>query len=204
MPLPLTTSPLVELGRLSPAGRSLLETSISGLVTAPHLDRRLPVRPPSAPRRQGHPAAHYPATWWLLGGHGGAGVTSLRRAGVSGADAERRWPTSGAVVVVVRRSGVGLEWARDAARQHASGGLPDAVLLVGLVIVADAPGRPPTRLARFLHLVSGAYPRVWEVPWVEEWRLAGHAEPVPMPRAARNLDTDMQALVGAGTARAKE
>jgi len=197
------TTPSGEAGVLAPPARSPFETPAPGLVTSPHSDRRLPAWPAGPLRKRARGAAG-DADWWLLGAHGGAGVTSLRRAGVGGADAERRWPACGPVVVVTRRSGVGLEWARDAARQHASGGTPDDVLLAGLVVVADAPGRTPARLARFLQLITAAYPRVWEVPWVEEWRLAGHDEPLPTPPAVRQLGEDMQALIGARTDQEKE
>jgi len=197
------TTPSGEAGVLAPPARSPFETPAPGLVTSPPLDRRLPAWP--ADSRRNRPRGTAPAAdWWLLGAHGGAGVTSLRRAGVGGADAERRWPGRGPVVVVTRRSGVGLEWARDTARQHASGDTPEDVVLAGLVVVADAPGRTPARLARFLQLVTAAYPRVWEVPWVEEWRLAGHAEPLPAPPAVRQLGEDMQALIDARTDQEKE
>lgn len=76
--------------------------------------------------------------------------------------------------------------------------VPGGVVLAGLVVVAAAPGRTPKRIDALLDLVCGAYPRVWEVPWVEEWLLAGHAEPLPMPPVVRQLDEDMQALVGVG------
>jgi hypothetical protein len=45
-----------------------------------------------------------------------------------------------------------------------------AATVIGLVLVADAPGRLPKPLAELRHLVSGAYPHVWDVPWVEAWR----------------------------------
>lgn len=177
--------------------REWLETPNPGLVSPVVRERQLP----SHPGDPGEPGAGDPAGisgWWLLGAHGGAGVTSLVRAGVGGRDAAGAWPAHRAtVVVVVRRTAYGLEWARDAARQHASGGVPDGVVLAGLVVVADAPGRTPRRLARFLDLVAAAFPRVWEIPWVEEWRLAGHSEPLPLPPPARQLDRDMGALVGA-------
>ena len=173
------------------------------LVTPPGLERRLPVRPASVSGRRKNTS---PATggWSLLAAHGGAGVSSLQRAGAGGEDAQRIWPSTGLVVVVARRTAYGLEWARDAARQHASGCAPAAVELAGLVVVADAPGRAPKRLAAFLDLVCGAYPRVWEVPWVEEWRLAGYAEPLPTPPAVQQLHKDMQALTGVGTHQEKE
>lgn len=102
-------------------------------------------------------------------------------------------------MLVARTTTHGLERARDAARQHASGSASPGALLVGLVVVAAAPGRTPPRIASLLHLVSGAYPRVWEVPWVEEWRLASHDEALPTPPAVRHLHEDLQALTSVGT-----
>jgi len=168
------------------------------MVSPPGPTRRLPTRS-SMPAGQARPGLVS-----LLGAHGGAGVSSLLRAGVLAQDAGRAWPPAGPVLIVVRRTAVGLEWARDVARQHASGGTAPTVRLAGLVVVADAPGRTPVRLSRFLDLLSGAYVRLWEVPWVEEWRLAGYAEPLPTPPAVRQLAVDMRALSGAGTDREKE
>lgn len=187
---------LVERKQRQEGARAPLEMPPRGLVSPPRLDRRLsawaqyPVRGPG--RSDGLESG-----WWLLGVHGGAGVTSLLRAGAGAGDAGRRWPTCGPVVIVARRTAYGLEWARDAARQYASGEAPNGVLLAGLVVVADAPGRTPPRVAQFLDLLTGAYPRVWEVPWVEEWRLAGYSEPLPSPPTVRHLNEDMRALVAA-------
>ncbi|MEP6462955.1 MAG: DUF6668 family protein, partial [Frankiaceae bacterium] len=169
------TQPSIRLQHAAPA-----------LVSPPAAVRCLPARClPASPALLrpllGSSRTDEGAPWWFLGVHGGAGVTSLIRAGAGGGDAGRVWPLEGKVVVVARRTAFGLEWARDAARQHASGGAPGDVELAGLVVVADAPGRVPRRVARFLDLVAAAYPQVWEIPWVEEWRLAGHAEPLPLP-----------------------
>lgn len=184
---------------------SLLEAAAPALVTPPPAGRRLAVR--SAPEPSGEssdPVSGDSDGWWLLGAHGGAGVTSLRRCGVTGGDAERTWPTTGHVVVVARRTASGLEWARDAARQHAAGITPSEVTLAGLAVVADAPGRCPPRVGAFLDLVSAAFPHLWEVPWVEEWRLAGQGEVMPMPPAAKQLDVDLQTLHGACPHREEE
>ncbi len=177
----------------------LLEQAAPALVTPPSLERRLPVRLASVDRRPDPELGP-----WLLAVQGGAGVTSLLRSGVAGRDAERTWPRAGLVVLVARRTAYGLEWARDAARQHASGGAPTSVVLAGLVVVADAPGRVPARIERFLDLLCSAFPRVWDVPWVEEWRLAGFAEPLPTPPAVRQLSKDLRALSGARTSQKTE
>ena len=128
----------------------------------------------------------------LLGAHGGAGVTSLLRAGLDqiAIDADRCWPRAGLVLLVARTSTSGLEWARDLARQHASGLVGDVELL-GLVLVADAPGRLPTRIAGLRDLVSGAFPRTWHLPWLQEWRLAATTEPLPIHPDMQHLTAEL-------------
>ncbi|GGX36630.1 hypothetical protein GCM10010353_59690 [Streptomyces chryseus] len=114
--------------------------------------------------------------WWWLGCHGGAGVTTLEHAVPGGRDAHRMWPAgvpgwpAHPVVLVCRSSYGGLTAAQRAAAQWASGALL-GVDLLGLVVVADAPGRLPRPLRDFCRLVSGGVPQTWTVPWVEPWRL---------------------------------
>jgi hypothetical protein len=42
--------------------------------------------------------------------------------------------------------------------------------VLGLVLIADAPGRLPRVLDDFADIVGGGVPRVWDIPWIEEWR----------------------------------
>ncbi len=128
----------------------------------------------------------------LLGAHGGAGVTSLLRAGLDqvAVDADRCWPQAGLVLLVARTSTSGLEWARDLARQHASS-LAGDVELLGLVLIADAPGRSPARTAGLRDLVCGAFARAWHLPWVEEWRLAATTEPLPVHPDVQHLAAEL-------------
>jgi len=128
----------------------------------------------------------------LLGAHGGAGVTSLLRAGLDrvAVDADRRWPPAGPVLLVARTSTSGLEWARDLARQHASGSAGDVELL-GLVLLPDAPGRLPARTCQLRDLVSGAFARTWHLPWLEEWRLAAITEPLPAHPDVQQLAAEL-------------
>lgn len=179
MPRPALTEPVRRPTRVAPA-----------LVSAPAAARRLGTAATRPPRSAGCA---------LLAVHGGAGVSSLLRAGLAGAgavDAERRWPQAGPVLLVARTSVSALEWARDAARQHAAGGCRD-VELVGLVLLADAPGRLPGRVAELADLVCGAFGRVWLVPWLQEWRLAALTEPLPAHPEVTRLIEDLQALTGA-------
>jgi hypothetical protein len=136
-----------------------------------------------------------PPTWWWLGCHGGAGVTTLQAALRAGEDACRHWPaqTSPArhsVVLVTRSHASGLERAQAVVRQWAAGMVP-GVDLLGLVVMADAPGRLPKPLRDLLRLVSAGVPRTWHVPWVEEWR---RGEPVAshLPRQLASLSRQLQ------------
>lgn len=117
------------------------------------------------------------APWWWVGCHGGAGTTTLQQAVGAGADAgNRAWPVrpdSGSthVVLVARTHARGLVAAQAVARQWAAGHATGVVLL-GLVAVADAPGRLPKDLRDVLRFVAGGVPRLWRIPWVEGWRSA--------------------------------
>lgn len=169
-------------GSASPAARPHvrvpgLSLRSAGLVSAPPDGRTL--------RRTTQPVAGIA----LLGAHGGAGVSSLLRAGLDevAIDARRCWPQTGQVVLVARTSTSGLEWARDLARQHASGLAGDDIDLLGLVLVADAPGRSPARTTDLRELVCGAFDRTWQLPWLEEWRLAAMTEPLPVHPTVRHL-----------------
>jgi len=162
---------------------SSLSLPLMGLVTPPPTTRRLEAA--SAPV----------AGLALLGAHGGAGVSSLLRAGLDevAVDAGRRWPMAGAVVLVARTSVCGLEWARDLARQHASGSAGGAELL-GLVLVPDAPGRLPARITGLRDLVTGAFARTWRLPWLEEWRLATATEVLPSHPAVQHLTAELAGI----------
>lgn len=172
-----TPGPPGGIGRVLPAAPAADRPGLSrpvGLVSPPPPGRSAPLT--TAPAGGGA----RPGGVALLGAHGGAGVGSLLRAGLSelAADAGRVWPVGGRVLVVARTSVGGLEWARDLARQHASG-TGGGAELVGLVLLADAPGRLPGRARGLLELTCGAFPRVWRLPWIETWRLAATGEPLP-------------------------
>jgi hypothetical protein len=139
------------------------------------------------------PAAGH--AWWWLGVHGGAGVSTLEEAVPGGRDAGRTWPSSEVpqpVVLVARSSARGLKAVQNAAQQWASQ-LVTGVDLLGLVVAADAPGRRPKPLRDLLSLVSGTVPRVWEIPWVEQWRL-GEPTAAHLPKECTPLARDLARL----------
>ena len=101
----------------------------------------------------------------------------------------------------------GLHSARSAATQWASGMVPHVTVL-GLVVVADAPGRLPRPLRDFAQVVGGGLPRMWSIPWVESWRLGEPMVLANAPREVRRLMDDLHALTthsgAVGTVNRKE
>lgn len=146
----------------------------------PRPERALPVARPLLSEGQ---------SWWWLGVHGGAGVSTLEQTVPGGRDAGRAWPAASGnqpVVLVARSTSYGLGAAQSAAQQWASR-MVTGIDLLGLVVMADAPGRRPRILRDRVQLVSGAVPRLWEIPWVEPWRLGEPHLPKECVPLARDL-----------------
>ncbi|MFI7493138.1 DUF6668 family protein [Kocuria sp. M4R2S49] len=150
-------------------------------VSAPDGDRRLERFPTSSA-----------GPYWL-GAHGGAGETTFREL-LGGVECHHRWPSptpeapSAVVVLLARQTHGGLEAARRAAQDWASGQHPE-VVLAGLVIVAGTPGKTPKPLAAATRVISGGVPSTWVVPWIEELRLTGATDWESMAREPRKVLT---------------
>ena len=86
----------------------------------------------------------------------------------------------------------GLTAARSALTQWASGAAPK-LYLIGLAVLADAPGNTPKALRDFAAIVGGGAPRLWTLPWVEAWRLGDSTTPPPA-REYRRFITDLAVL----------
>jgi hypothetical protein len=140
------------------------------------------------------------AVWWL-GAHGGAGESTLQELFSGSRAADHTWPLTGAdrsparVVVVARTHAHGLTAAQSAIREWAAGDID--VLLLGLVLVADAPGRLPHGLRRLADLIAGGVPSVWSLPWIEAWRVGELPTAHNAPKVVRRLLTDLQAMTDA-------
>lgn len=129
--------------------------------------------------------------WWV-GVHGGAGESTLAQLLAGSRASGHAWPVAArgdaprpAVVLVARTHASGLRAAQAAATEWASGEVP--VRLLGLVLIADAPGRLPRPLRDLGRLVAGGVPAAWQLPWHESWRLGDPLEPSSAPSAAREL-----------------
>lgn len=121
---------------------------------------------------------HQPARLWWVGVHGGAGESTLAEVCTGSRSIGHSWPVPGhaypaqeplPVLLVARTHAYGLRRAATAAAEWASGSV-DHVRLLGLVLVADAPGRLPKPLRELADRVSGGVPCMWHVPWVPVWR----------------------------------
>lgn len=135
-------------------------------------------------------AAPEGASLWVVGAHGGAGTSTWAHL-LSAGDASCAWPVTGGainVLVCARAHRAGLEAARAAAIQWASGALP-MISLVGLILTPDAPGRTPKPLREHLASVGGTYPQVFSVPWIEQWRFEAPHNVEPDRKVARIIDS---------------
>ena len=136
---------------------------------------------------------------WISSCHGGSGASTMAALLPFCRSAGRYWPApeppgQARVVLVARTHAAGLGAAQAAAGQWAAGGLPN-VRLLGLVAVADAPGKLPKPLKDLLRLISGGVPRVWELPWVEALRLGDPPDQIRLPAAFARLAQDLNRII---------
>jgi hypothetical protein len=136
------------------------------------------------------------AALWITGTHGGAGENRIADLLDGARVTDHCWPvlqdgSTPRALLVCRADIRGLTAARSALTQWASGAAP-TVDLLGLAILADAPGKTPKALRDFAAIVGGGAPRLWTLPWVEAWR-HGDTTP-PTAREYQRLITDIAAL----------
>jgi hypothetical protein len=122
------------------------------------------------------------ATGWV-GAHGGAGTSTLAAA-VGGIDLGCGWPdpAQGAphrILLVARPPAAGLGAASRRLDALRKGEAPAGLELLAVVLVADAPGRLPLKLARRIRVLRSAV-RTQTFPWVPSWRLG--EQPARPPR----------------------
>lgn len=190
-----------------PAARaSTSAAAVAERTELPHRNAPAPTGP-SSPQR-GVPAPqggaqlrtvrfNAPASLWILGVHGGSGETSLGMLNPDWQPAQHGWPLveghRSRVVLVTRSNAVGLETARIGITQWASGNVPHVDVL-GLVVVADAPGKLPQPLKDLTRNVAGGVPRTWDIPWIEDWRLGVPPSYRSAPKAVHRLVKELNAL----------
>ncbi|MEU9136153.1 hypothetical protein AB0D33_09330 [Streptomyces sp. NPDC048404] len=114
--------------------------------------------------------------------HGGSGATSLAEV-FGGVEVGARWPDPARgeprrVVLVGRTSARGLRSVSQALGALNDGHAPQGLELLGVVLVADAPGRLPLGLLRRIRVLRSVA-RVHRVPWIPAWRTGGRPKSVP-------------------------
>ncbi|SHY49198.1 Uncharacterised protein [Mycobacteroides abscessus subsp. abscessus] len=149
-----------------------------------------------------------PGAVWVVGAHGGAGESRIAALADNWVASDHTWPGplhEGSVpaLLVARTHMDGLKAARVCATQWAAGVVPH-VRLLGLVLVADAPGRMPRVLRDFAGVVEGGVPRVWRAPWVESWRLGEATSLETAPRALRFMVDEVYELSQVSATEARE
>ena len=173
----------------SKCGVCIFQHMSSSVASVPSL-RSEPTAPISGPPRVGVLSSQPPATpslqsrildpaegrslcWWL-GVHGGAGETTLAHLFAGVRAAEHEWPVSTgrrvSVVLIARTNFWGMSAAMAAMRDW-SGNYRDQVDVLGLVLVADRPGRLPRPLLDLQRHVEAGHDATWHLPWVERWSL---------------------------------
>lgn len=112
-----------------------------------------------------------PPVAWFVGAHGGAGASTLGRLCAPMEDADKQWPAHDALplcVVVCRSTRSGLDAAQSAILQAKSGNA-GACTVLGVVIVADAPGKTP-KVLRQREKVLEDLTTIWRIPYLAEIR----------------------------------
>jgi hypothetical protein len=133
-------------------------------------------------------AAELSIAWWWLGVHGGAGESTLEQLYVGTRAAGHCWPVAEvgrpAVVLVARTHARGLLAVQAAVRDLSYRRV--AVHLLGVVLIADAPGRLPRALRELADRVVGTelVPRAWSLPFVAEWRVGEPPSRANSPKEA--------------------
>lgn len=126
---------------------------------------------------------------WVIGAHGGAGESTLA-SWLGWSAAGHAWPVLEVGdrqrgVIVARTSARGLEAARHAVTDWASGAVDFD--LVGLVLMGDAPGKLPDTLRAQVRQLSGAAPVTWVVKYLPSLRTAATPDPTAPAGATRSL-----------------
>ncbi len=113
---------------------------------------------------------------WFLGAHGGAGESTLTLLFAGFGSADHAWPVGPPgcartrVVLCARTSFWGMAAAMRVAGQWEAERLRARVEMpLGLVLVADRPGRLPKQLEAFAHHLGSAAANTWRLPWVDAW-----------------------------------
>lgn len=144
------------------------------------------------------------AAGWVVGASGGSGESLLAEllngdGGDRYAAAGHHWPAAAAggpirVVLCGRTDMRSLTDVQLALAQWGTGRLP-AVNLVGMVLMADAPGRAPRPIQEFIQVLAGGSPRLWRIPWIGQWRLGPPPNSAAVPKPVQTVLADVRSAI---------
>ena len=150
------------------------------------------------------PLTELPVRCWFLGAHGGAGESTLARLFAGFAAAKHAWPIASPahgrtrVVLCARTNFWGMTAAMNVAGQWEAAGLRDRVEMpLGLVLIADRPGRLPRHLEAFARHLESATDHTWWLPWVDAWAAGEVPSAANSPKEAHALRLGISAAVAA-------
>jgi hypothetical protein len=144
---------------------------------------------------------------WFLGVHGGAGESTLARLFAGFAPAHHAWPIAPRahartrVTLCARTSFWGMA-AVQASMRDWSATHRGHVDVLGLVLIADRPGRLPSPLRDLEQILAGATPHLWRLSWAERWALGETPTRANAPR--NEVEALRLGLTAALTAAGKE
>lgn len=132
-----------------------------------------------------------PGRLYVLGTHGGAGEDSLADIlGPGALPARHAWPNAAdsaeavPVLLCARTDWHGLRSASLAASQWGAGQVR-GILMLGLVLIDDQPGKLPKPLQDLAELVKGGVPAAWRFSYYEELRLGLPGSEVKLDKQSR-------------------
>ncbi|NYJ76535.1 DUF6668 family protein [Allobranchiibius huperziae] len=136
------------------------------------------------------------ARTYMVGLHGGAGVTTLTQllGEQVAVDAGTKVPLGGTpkVLLVARTHAAGLAAVQRAGQVWAAGQLSDVELL-GLVLVDDGPRIGKAQLSACRQVMQ-ILPRTWRIGWVESWRTQTTPEISAAPLRVRRTVNQLRAI----------
>lgn len=136
----------------------------------------------------------------VVGVHGGSAESTIAEL-LGGLATHHRWPEvdpAPLVLLTSRTSSSAVEAAQRALRAWAASTTPK-IRLLGIVWVADAPGRLPRELSRAVDVASGGAPHAWHIGWDESVRRGlGTAS---LERSSRKAITEIQTILRGSNAK---
>lgn len=161
----MTRSVTDSAGTVAPEPGAAPHLAIAGRTSATKVARDVTRFLPVADEPLAGDANYAPAVW-LVGAHGGAGTSTIAAMLEPFGDAGQRWPSQDEFpycVIVCRSTRMGLDAAQSAVLQAQAGAAGPCEVL-GILVIADTPGKAPKSLTQRMQIISDLT-HVWQLPY---------------------------------------